>query len=800
MAVGLALIVASALAQDPAPCLGGRLVTGIQLQVGAPGHSGTIPFSQINNLAGGDVLHYAPQSLPRAWRRSARVAALLVPTAYDASSRLTVFSAHADKDAAWTVPVSTAAVAFLFGPHGLNPGKTRQLLTQHPDLTAHFIAYAEQSSRVEALVALLARYENSPPGTLDLNQMLQQYSHEYGVDLPKVNPALPPDQVAAELLAAISPPTAQPGPSPHADLAAGSTSTASALAAIYFGPVMGLATDTLPLFRALRSSMFPGTQFQGAFAQPAADGERLCAANTAPPPNQHTVYIWMTNLPAGSAPSVRLAKAAAVTLPADEKSRLLVTCDSVAQLRDLSRARQWELQPAAGAAVPVPVEVATGATTDTLTLDLTHSKLPPGRYQLQAQWDWTPVRVAGAITLQAPSGLAGARLSSADAARLVADSGTVAVTLTGANFSLVNQVELVGSASVPAPAYTLAGDGQSLTLQLDTGKLEPGSYQLRLLQSAGPARDLRLTILPPDPSLRSFSANLEGGRQRVRLRGAYLERIARLASPGAVITLAPVHDPARDLDQRDATVRLRAGAQAGQNLPVDIYVAGAAHPLSAGANLLVLPPRPRIAAVQQSVNAGQTVALLPGELPENATVNFALTILHAPAAPAMRLRCQSSDEQIQSVTLHPGVSSPTAELDADGGGQFYLALVPGKIGAPGCRLELVVDDAEAGASSPHTLGRVVLLPHIQSFTLSNQSPAPGEFSGELSGDNLQLIAKTGWNPTTGIPVASVPMRVSATSPTQTLAIAMPWPPPSPHAPLYIWLRGESRGRATTVVP
>jgi len=35
---------------------------------------------------------------------------------------------------------------------------------------------------------------------------------------------------------------------------------------------------------------------------------------------------------------------------------------------------------------------------------------------------------------------------------------------------------------------------------------------------------------------------------------------------------------------------------------------------------------------------------------------------------------------------------------------------------------------------------------------------------------------------------------------QTLRVVMPWPSPSPKAPLYLWLRGETAGRATTVTP
>ncbi len=780
------------------PCPGGRFVTGFQLQVSAPGQSARVPFTAVNNLNRGDVLHYAPQALPRVWRESAQVAVLLVPAVYSASAQLAVFHQHADKPAVWTVPAQTGAVAFLFGPRGLNAKNTRRLLDQHPELIAHFIAYAEQASRVEALVALLARYENSAPGTLKLNTLLQQYSHEYGVSMPKANPALPPDQEAAILLAAVAPPTAQPGPSSHAALTAGSTSTATALATLYYGPVMGVASDTLPLFRAMHKSLFPGTQFEGAFAQPDAQGALLCSADTAPPPNQHTVYIWMANLPTGDAPSVRLANIRDATLAAGTVAHLMVTCASVAQLRDLVRARQWELVPAKGKAVPVPVQVTTGALTDTLALDLSHQTHLSGSYQLAAMWDWTPIQVAGRIAVEMPTGLQHAKLSPGDAARLVAGAGVVTVRVSGGNFLLVDEVELAGTKE----PFTLASGGAALVVRVNTTKLTPGKTTLELQQSSGAARAIALTILPPAPQLEVVRANVDGGRQRVMLRGHNLERVTRMTSPGATIVLSPLPAPvpASGLDRRAATVALNADAQAGESLPVSVYLTGSADPLTLPDRIQVLGPRPEIGGLNRSVDAGETVALRPRELPAHATVNFAFTIRHAPPLAEIRLRCQSPDDEIEVLTLRPGETADAAELDTGGSGQFYLAAVPGKIGTPGCNLQMVVPDARNGDSTPFSLGRVVLLPQIHSLTLSNQSPAPGEFSGTLSGDNLQLIAQTGWNASTGVPVTSVPMRVSATSPTQTLAIVMPWPPPSPHAPLYIWLRGETRGRATTVTP
>ena len=798
---------ASGAAAQDIPCPGGRVVTGFQLSVAAPGQPGEVPFSDINNLDTGDVLHYAPAALPKVWKDSSRIATILIPAAYDASAQLTVFTGHADKPASWTVPSRIGAVAFLFGPNGLNAKKTRSLLSEHPELVLHFISYAEETSRVEALVALLARYENSPPGSLDLNTLLKQYSAAYGVTMPKANPALPPDQEAAVLLAAVAPPTANPNAPNNNSLTAGSTSTATALASLYFGPEMGLATDTLPLFHALHQSLFPGTQFQGAFAQAGSGPSRLCAANTAPPPNQHTVYIWMSNLPGGSVPVVKLAQSQPAVVPAGAKSTITVTCASVAQLRNLGRARQWRLEPAAGgdaAPVPVSVEVAAGPLRDTLTLDLSHAAAPSGDYRLVALWDWTPVEVQGAVAVRPPTPLADAKLAEGDAASLISGGNEELLTVTGGDFSFVNKVELIGAApSAPDPLpFTLAKDRQSLSIKVAAAKLAPGVYQLRLDQSAGGPRSLPLTVQPPNPTLEAVRANLDEGSQRVTLHGRHLDRIERITSPQAIVTLAPVPAsvPPEGLEQRAAVIALSPSAAAGQHLSADVYVAGRPNPLPLGAAIHVLGARPKIAHLNQTVNAGQTVALVPGELPADATVNFAFTVRHAPAATAIQVSCQSPDEQVRAVTLHPGESSGTQELDAGGNGLFYLAAVPGKIGSPGCRLRMTVADPVDGDSDPYDLGRIVQLPRIVGLTLSNQSPAPGQFAGELRGDNLQLIAKTGWNADTGIPVTSVPMRVGTTSPTQTLAIVMPWPPPSPHAPLYIWLRGETHGRATTVNP
>ena len=105
--------------------------------------------------------------------------------------------------------------------------------------------------------------------------------------------------------------------------------------------------------------------------------------------------------------------------------------------------------------------------------------------------------------------------------------------------------------------------------------------------------------------------------------------------------------------------------------------------------------------------------------------------------------------------------------------------------------------ATNGDSAPKKLGRIVLLPRIESFQLTDQKASDGAFYGEIRGRNLETIAKTGWDAQTGIATDSIPTPAADGGPSETLRVKEPWPAPAPHSPLYIWLRGEEKGRATT---
>ena len=67
-----------------------------------------------------------------------------------------------------------------------------------------------------------------------------------------------------------------------------------------------------------------------------------------------------------------------------------------ASVKELSRARDWRLVPAPSGA-PVTAAVTLPAAPDTLELDLSKAKVPPGDYHLQATWDWSPLDLGGVL-------------------------------------------------------------------------------------------------------------------------------------------------------------------------------------------------------------------------------------------------------------------------------------------------------------------------------------------------------------------------------------------------------------------
>ncbi|MGH9534264.1 MAG: hypothetical protein ACRD2E_05345 [Terriglobales bacterium] len=785
-------------------CPGGDLLTGFRLMVAPAAGGPMLPLTQISDLRAGEMLWYLPNGELPQWRNSARVALLLIPSAEDAENARVLAVHRADRPAAWVVPEPVAAVALMFGPHGFNAKTIHKLAAAHPELIRSFIAYASQATRVEALVALLSRYEQSRPGSLNLQAMLHQYSERYGIKLPKINPAQPPEETATELLHAVAPPTAQEGASPHAALAVDSQSAAAAVASLYFSPVlgvMGVASSSVPLVKALHGMIFPGTAFRGAFAVPGLDeqsGMALCTTNASPQAHARLAYLWIAEVPGDSPPGIHLL--GTVSIQAGWPAAVTLTCDRVAQLRAIMRARGWALireGSHGGQRYPISVEVLNvGVRTDKVRLDLRQAEVPPGRYRLATAWDWTPVVAQGTVQVRPEAQLAHARLAPG-APPLVSGRGAVTYTLTGADFSLVHRAELLPSAGGTAvPVTCLHRGAVGLAVKIDAHHLAAGAYQLRLQSADGQTAELPLRVLPPNPSLAGLplTVHLGAARPTVWLRGRHLEQILRVSSPGATWTLGRGNNST----SRPATIVPGAGLAVGQLLPARLYLAGRAAPITVPDAIKIAPPLPAIASIEQAPYQG-AVALRPGEIPANAMVSFSVVASHAGDDPTFQLACQDAAADRGDLRLQPGETAAAGpgQLESAGSGLYYLALLPGRIGRSGCQLQLTISAPGAGDSAPKLLGRIVQMPVLRRFELSSQLAGPGEYAGALTGMNLQMIAATGWDAAHGVPVTAVPTPADGPPGTQRLSIALPWPPPEPHAPLYIWLRGESTGRETS---
>jgi hypothetical protein len=178
-------------------------------------------------------------------------------------------------------------------------------------------------------------------------------------------------------------------------------------------------------------------------------------------------------------------------------------------------------------------------------------------------------------------------------------------------------------------------------------------------------------------------------------------------------------------------------------------------------------------------------------------VSFAVRTEPAGIQPAVTVQCAEPALAVAPETLRAGEKRPAAQWTSAGEGAWFLSLDPGVVGRSGCTLQAAIETEDLGKSDAFVLGKVVRLPRIERMALTAEK-APEGFFGALEGFDLETIEKTGWNAQMGIAAPELPRPVAGGGARQTLRITVPWPSPTPKAPLYVWLRGESEGRATRV--
>lgn len=147
--------------------------------------------------------------------------------------------------------------------------------------------------------------------------------------------------------------------------------------------------------------------------------------------------------------------------------------------------------------------------------------------------------------------------------------------------------------------------------------------------------------------------------------------------------------------------------------------------------------------------------------------------------------------------LRLGDSRDDAKLSQESSGMLFLLFRPDKVGQPGCSVMAKLHTSGNGDSEPRRLGAVVTLPTIDSFVLTNEKAGDSSYFAALQGADLESISRVGWDAANGLSVDALPAPVAGPGNKETLRVTMPWPAPAPHAPLYIWLRGEEQGRRTS---
>ena len=822
------------------PCAGTMNVCRFRLLVQSAKGGTPLPLQDINIIESGEKVKYEPLHIAPAIRDKAKIALILVavPKAEskdeakgkaekgkegnekeetgkeemkEAKQDIHVLEALPAKDPQeWDVPARACVVGVVFGPHGLDVKKVSSMVIKNPDLIPELTEYAEQTAKVGALVEALTEYQQQPDPTRNVNAELAGFGSEYNVAIPKIDTAAPPNQQAAVLLQAMMPSlqTFDPITSSAAGVVAQSAGLAGAVASMFFGSPVGLAAGGAALFLNMRTLIFPDTDFRSAFTQPfETNGLALCAKNEAPKPRTREAYLWMMRVPNADAPTVALAETAHVAIGG--KSTLKVPFARSEESKLLARGRGWELVSAKNHA-DVPVKVQVGSPDDSLDLDLTQTKLPPGEYHLAALWDWEPLQVKGDVDLRPLGDFSKAKITQESADRLVEGTGLVKVQLTGADFEFVEKVAMAKAGDKKATpmevSFTLPkgkaqGDQESMETEVDPSHWGAGSYRLILTQANGSSHDVALVIHPPHPTLDGLPlrGNLGETQQIVVLRGTRLERITRFTTPDAAWELAPVKPDAHDLRERKATVKLQAAAHSGEVVAASASVQDIQAPLTFPGALEVAGPRPKIAGVSLSLAQQPDVHLSDGEIPAAAAISFSLLTHNVDAHPALSLTCANDGFIKAPLVLHPGDRTANAQLDFAGEDGLFLSVDPGLVGQSGCQLAATITTESTGNSDPTVLGRVIRLPRIEKFALTEDKLGPTLYAGSLTGVDLQIIEKTGWDAKTGFPVQGIPTPVPGSNPQeQTLKVELPWPPPSPHAPIYVWLRGETTGRLTDV--
>ena len=278
MGLGLALALCRpAAAAEPPVCAGGQSIGQFRFLVQPAPKVRARPLAAVNRLEKGRKLLYIPIRLKSDRQRQATIALVLIPAGNSPEQEWVVLDPRPAAAATqWEVPFDVGVVAAVYGPRGLNIKKVRALVKKNQDVITQLADYAQQTAQVGALVEALAAWERSPADAQPLDAVLQGFSAQHNISLPRIDPKAPADQQAALLLRTLLPSLTtydplNPRPAQGIRQSAG---LAASLATLFLGNSALLATGGVALFQNLRTLISPGTDFRSAFAQNVSPARR----------------------------------------------------------------------------------------------------------------------------------------------------------------------------------------------------------------------------------------------------------------------------------------------------------------------------------------------------------------------------------------------------------------------------------------------------------------------------------------------------------------------------------------------
>jgi len=754
------------------PCTGGVEVAKIRVDVRRPQGGDTRSLSRIKRIEKGSAILYKPVDLPPDLKKDAKVA-LVLSSAESASAGLTIFDFQpAASPAEWKVPFRVDLAVFVLGPQGLDEKRVNTLVTRNDELISALADYANQTTEIEDTVdTLTSMSEEDEPDIEDAAARLDRSN--------------PTNQALYTLLRALNTTMLANNPM-GGGKSVGPVTLMNKASVGFFENAGGLFPGGGALSE-IKPWLFPDTDFRAAFVQQSGESLSLCVPRVLTRSRNRQVYLWARRILDAAPPS--LALASSLRVPIGARSTVLIKAAKPADWRNAERMDRWTLTPSAGGDT-LPVHLRTGLPGHTLEIDLRGFPGKPGPYHLKGEWDWDTVSVTGDLDLAPLADLSQSALTPASRARLVEGDGLTGLTLEGPDFEFVQRVsirragaslEFAKPLQFIIPQGPRSGLRKTMDLELDTGEVRQGAYLLAMQQPDTRPHEIAVQVLPDNVHIDNLPLRLPIGSapRTITLHGRGLDKITQLEAEGASIKLDP---PGPDPATRTATVTLAGGAKKGGRIDLLFLQEGAAEKRRLAAAIDILGPRPLIKSVKSSVPKDLGVALNQAELPAGNSSGFSLET--------------DSSTPITAIQLDCGGVTRSAPFSATGPASLFFTTDPA-FGPPNCTLTAAIQTVDGLISDPATLGRALRLPHIESFTFTGDKNPDGTYPAILTGQNLEVIGKTAWNPNAGREVTELPAPLAGQQQKQSLRISMPWPSPSPKAPLYIWLRGESSARLTT---